>query len=263
MTLGDLLKLKWQYKCMDAIEFFNKNKSLSCILPEKPDSVISDYEIADWLLNKSDFGWLELDIEIDIDTWKQESKVAKFVDHRGKDHPGWNSCCIHGISEEKTGSWTNYGYSNEADVPYHWTSLSEHTPCIKNFWKSFPYERYRRIRFMELEPGGIISPHSDMPGKLPGEDNFNALEFGVPINVAIIHPESCFMTLEGYGCIPWREGKAFLINIRNYHSVINFSKVSRIHLIAHGIPGSRLNEFVKLISNSYKKSYERNKIQKL
>ena len=27
----------------------------------------TDYEIADWLLNRSNFGWLELDIEFDLD----------------------------------------------------------------------------------------------------------------------------------------------------------------------------------------------------
>ena len=110
---------------------------------------------------------------------------------------------------------------------------------------------------MELEPGGWISPHSDAPGKLPGEDSIDILEFGVPINLAIVHPADCHMTLDGYGCIPWEEGKAFMINIRNYHSVINFSMVSRIHLIAHGMPGNRKKDFVELIVRSYRKQYEK------
>ena len=110
---------------------------------------------------------------------------------------------------------------------------------------------------MEVESGGYINPHSDMPGRLPGEENFDALEFGVPINVAIIHPKDCFMSLGGYGCVPFTEGKAFIVNIRNYHSVINNSAQSRIHLISHGIPGNRKNEFIELISRSYKKQYEK------
>jgi hypothetical protein len=65
------------------------------------------------------------------------------------------------------------------------------------------------------------------------------------------------MSLDGYGQIPWQEGKAFIINIRNYHSVINFSNKNRIHLIAHGIPGNRKNEFVELIARSYRKQYEK------
>lgn len=229
-------------------------------MPKAPEGLTTDYEIADWLLNKSDFGWLELDIKFDLDIWKEETAAARFVDHRGQEHPGWNSCCIHGISADKTGAWTSYGYKNENEVPYNWTSIAEHTPNIKQFWQQFPYDSYRRIRFMEVEPGGVVSPHSDMPGRLPGEDNFNALEFGVPINVAIIHPKECYMTLEGYGCVPWEEGKAFIINIRNYHSVINFSQQSRIHLIAHGKLNNRTNEFVELVARSYKKQYDRDRI---
>jgi len=217
----------------------------------------SSYEIADWLLNKSNFGWLELDLDFDLNAWKKETDAAKFVDHRGADHPGWNSSCIHGIDVDKTGAWTNYGYTKEEDVPYKWTSISEHTPNIKKFWEAFPYERYRRIRFMELEPGGRISPHSDAPGRLPGEKDIDMLEFGVPINIAIIHPQDCFMTLEGHGTVPFEEGKAFIINIRNVHSFVNNSNVSRIHLIAHGIPGNRKNDFVELIARSYRKQYEK------
>ena len=215
-----------------------------------------DYELADWLLNKSDFGWLELDIKFDLEEWKNETKAAQFVDHRGSEHPGWNSSCIHGIDVDKTGAWTNYGYEREEDVPYQWTSISQHTPSIKRFWEQFPYERYRRIRFMELEPGGKISPHSDAPGRLPGEQDLDMLEFGVPINVAIMHPENCHMTLEGHGTVPFQEGKAFIINIRNVHSFVNNSSSNRIHLIAHGVPGNRKEEFVELIARSYRKQHE-------
>lgn len=220
-----------------------------------------NYRIANRLLNYSNFGWLELDIEFDLDVWKRETSAAQFVDHRGDEHPGWNSACIHGIDVDKTGAWTNYGdWKDEGEVPYKWTSISEHTPSIKSFWEQFPYERYRRIRFMQLEPGGRISPHSDAPGKLPGEQELDMLEFGVPINIAIIHPDNCYMTLEGHGTIPFKEGKAFIINIRNVHSFVNNSNKSRIHLIAHGIPGKRKDEFVDLIARSYRKQNEHNRI---
>lgn len=245
---------------MTAINFYNAHKDKKWTMPSLPKGITTDYDIADWLLNKSDFGWLELDIEFDLLQWQQEAKSAIFVDHRGLDHPGWNSCCIHGIDVHKTGAWTNYGYSNEQDVPYTWTSLSAATPNIKNFWEQFPYEKYRRIRFMELQPGGFISPHSDAPGRLPGEDNLDMLDFGVPINMALVHPSNCSMTLENYGVVPFCEGKAFIINIRNYHSVINFSDTSRVHLIAHGIPGNQKSKFVELVARSYRKQYEHSRV---
>lgn len=243
-----------------AEEFYQKNKTCTWNFPKLPKNLSSDLEIARWLLNESNIGWLELDLDIDVDSWKKEIPKNEFVDHRGKDHPGWNSCCIHGIDVDKTGAWTNYGYTKEEDVPYRWTDLSEHTPIIKTFWQNFPYEKYRRIRFMQLEPSGYISPHSDAPGKLPGELDLDLLEFGVPINVAIVHPDNCFMTLENNGIVPFQEGKAFMINIRNYHSFINFSDRSRIHLIAHGIPGTRKEEFANLITRSYFKQYEHKRI---
>jgi hypothetical protein len=242
-----------------SLDFYNQNKNINWSLPPLPDGIVSDYEIADWLLNKSDFGWLELDINFDLNQWKKEAELSTeyLVPHRENDSSGWNSACIHGIDIPCTGAWTNYGYTSEKDVPYRWTNLSNIALNIKEFWKDFPYERYRRIRFMEVVAGGYINPHSDMPGRLPGEENFNALEFGVPINVAIIHPNECFMSLEGYGIVPFKEGKAFIVNIRNYHSVINNSQKSRIHLIAHGIPGNRQNKFIELVSRSYKKQYEK------
>ena len=241
---------------MNALDLYNANKDINRKMPTAPKEAVTDYDIANWLLNKSDFGWLELDVEIPLDLWKQEARSAEYVDHRGKDHPGWNSSCIHGIDVDKTGAWTNYGYTREEDVPYQWTSISQHTPSIKRFWEQFPYERYRRIRFMELEPGGKISPHSDAPGRLPGEQDLDMLEFGVPINVAIMHPEDCHMTLEGHGTVPFQEGKAFIINIRNVHSFVNNSSSNRIHLIAHGVPGNRKEEFVELIARSYRKQNE-------
>ena len=228
-------------------------------MPDLPFDIKTDFEIANWLLNKSSFGWLELDLEIDLAGWQLEAQQADpyFVAHREEQNTGWNSCCIHGIDIDKTGAWTSYGYKNEKQVPYKWTELAHRSPRVKHFWQNeFPADNYRRIRFMEVEAGASIIPHSDMPGRLPGEDNFDALEFGVPVNIAVVHPKDCFMVLEGHGIVPFDEGKAFIINIRNYHSVINFSQQSRIHVIGHPFGyGSNKQDFIKLISRSYKKQY--------
>lgn len=241
-----------------ALNFYHKNKDIKSRLPNLPDNINTDYEIADWWLNKSNFGWLELDISFNVSDWiiEAEHSRTELVPHRESDSHGWNSCCIHGIDAVSTGAWTSYGYTHEDQVPYRWTPISSKTPVIKKFWQEFPYDSYRRIRFMELEAGGHIRPHSDAPGRLPGEENFDALKFGVPINVALVHPEDCFMSLEGYGCVPFSSGKAFIINIRNYHSVINLSNKSRMHLIAHGKLENKVNEFAKLVARSYKKQYD-------
>lgn len=221
-----------------------------------PSHLVTNIDKARWILNEANFGWIELDIDIDVEAWKEESKFAEYTKHRGTDHPGWNSSCIHGISADKTGAWTNYGYTNEADVPYDWTHVSENTPAIKNFWKNeFPADKYRRIRFMKLEPNGYIAPHSDMPGRLPGEQGMDMLDFGVPVNIAVVHPNGCYMSLDGFGTVPFEEGKAFIINIRHYHSVINMSSQDRIHVIGHAYGyGTKREQFANLLVRSYEKT---------
>ena len=244
----------------NAIEFYQNNKDCTWRLESVPAGLTTDLEIANWLLNKSSFGWLELDLEIDLAGWQLEAQQAEpyFVANREEQNTGWNSCCIHGIDVDKTGAWTGYGYTDEKLVPYKWTELSYKATRVKHFWQNeFPAEHYRRIRFMEVEAGASITPHSDMPGRLPGEDNFDALEFGVPVNIAVVHPDDCYMVLEGYGVVPFKQGKAFIVNIRNYHSVINFSKQKRIHVIGHPFGyGAKKEEFARLIANSYRKQYE-------
>ena len=242
-----------------ALDFYQKNKDCTWQLESLPVGVTTDLQIADWLLNKSNFGWLELDLEIDLAGWQLEAQQADpyFVAHREDNNDGWNSCCIHGVDIDKTGAWTNYGYTDETQVPYKCTELSHKTPIVKHFWQNiFPADNYRRIRFMELVANSAITPHSDMPGRLPGEDNFDALEFGVPINIAVVHPNDCHLVLEGYGIVPFKEGKAFIINIRNYHSVINFTTQPRIHVIGHAFGyGTKKEEFAKLVADSYRKQY--------
>jgi len=249
---------------LQALEFYQNNKNCTWTMEPIPSHLHTDLEIASWVLNTSKFGWLELDLTIDTAGWKLEAQQAEpyFVAHREDNNAGWNSCCIHGIDIEKTGAWTNYGYTNEADVPYKWTELAHKSPIIRDFWQhNFPADNYRRIRYMELEPLSAITPHSDMPGRLPGEDNFDALEFGVPINIAVVHPADCYMVLQGHGIVPFKEGKAFIVNIRNYHSVINFSNQPRTHVIGHPFGyGANKEAFAELITRSYNKQYEHSRI---
>ena len=242
-----------------ALEFYKNNKDCKWTVEPIPNHLISNIEKARWILNEANFGWIELDLEIDLAGWQLEAHQAEpyFVAHREDNNTGWNSCCIHGIATDKTGAWTNYGYTNEADVPYDWTELLHKSPTVRRFWENeFPSQHYRRIRFMELDPTSAITPHSDMPGKLPGEQGMDMLDFGVPVNIAVVHPEDCYMVLEGHGVVPFKEGRAFIVNIRNYHSVINFSKQSRIHVIGHSHGyGDKQAAFADLLVRSYEKMY--------
>jgi hypothetical protein len=220
-----------------------------------PDNLTPE-EIVNWIF-RSGFGWLELDVSIELDTWKKESQecLEHLVLHReGENHDGWRSCCIHGISIEKTGIWNRY---ESVEPEYNWTELSSRTPNITKFWQSLPFERFARVRFMEVKAKGFVGAHCDFT-VTDDMDVFNNI---IPINIAITHPKGCDMILENIGTVPWQEGKIFLVNISHTHSVVNNSNEPRLHVIGHCIPGNKKQQFIELIIRSYRKQYERHSLQ--
>lgn len=197
--------------------------------------------------------WLELDISINVDVWKQQALEAElfYQEYRDSSSEGWSSCCLHGLSTDKTYTADNYGY-DEYCAPYQYTELAYKCPVITDFWKNqFPAERYTRIRFMKLEAGGYIDWHND--GKLPND--IDPLDSILPINLAINHPKLCDMEIEDKR-VPWREGKVFMLNISKDHAVFNRSGKPRIHMIANIILGNRRKEFAEMLVRCYNKSYE-------
>ena len=206
-------------------------------------------------------GWIELDLDFDLNTWQAEANSITdyLVEHReGGGHNGWRSCCIHGISIQQTGHWSCYTDS-EDKIRYDWTALSDVVPNITNFWKTFPTEKYARLRFMEVASGGWVAPHNDSPGGLSNTE-FDMMDHIIPINIAITHPAECEMHLEKYGKVPWKPSKAFIVNITDTHRVINNSVMPRMHMIAHCIIGNQKKEFAELIVRSYNKQNERNRV---
>jgi hypothetical protein len=239
-----------------ANDFYQENRQCTFELPEIPKSLTDNISITEWIL-KQNIPYIELDLSFDIAQWQEESAEAEecYVTHReSQPHNGWKSCCIHGIDVDKTGIWQCY---SDTEPEYHWTVLSKKTPNIKNFCQQLPFEEFARVRFMKLEHDGWVAPHNDSP--LGYDKNFNLMNHLIPVNIAISHPEDCFMSLKNYGVVPWKTGDLKIVNITNDHSVINFSKQDRIHLIAHGKIGNKINEFCELIVRSYKKQYERNR----
>ena len=231
-------------------DFYYTHKDKKTTLPKL--DIIDDVELTNTLFS-SDIPYIELDININLDEWQQEADLAKdyLVLHREEqDHYGWRSCCIHGLGVEKTGIYHKY---TDKDEGYHWTELSDLTPTIKQFWLDFPFEKLYRVRFMELGPYGFIDPHNDSPEQKPD----NLLNHIIPVNIAIEHPDDCYFTLENHGIVPFHNGKLNIINITNTHNVVNFSDKPRMHMIAHGYVGNKINEFSQLIGRSYRKQYGR------
>jgi hypothetical protein len=196
--------------------------------------------------------WLELDLDFPIDAWKQQMLEAEpfYQEYRDNTSEGWASCCLHGLSVDKTATADNYGY-DEYHAPYQYTDLAYKVPMITDFWRNqFPAERYTRIRFMRLAPGGHIDWHND--GQLP--NNIDPLDSILPINLAIKHPANCTMQIEDK-IVPWKEGKIFMLNISKNHAVVNHSSKPRIHMIANIILGNRKKEFAEMLVRCYTKQY--------
>ena len=241
------------------LEFYNQHKDCKYISPKLPAG-LSTIDAAKWIMTHPDFAWVELDLAIPDLVNECRAAEKYYVPHREGESEGWSSCCIHGIRTDTTQNWPEY-VEEETDDIYKWTELSDEVPLTTQFWKSYPSEKFKRVRFMKLAPGGYIAPHSDAPGRgyIPGEPlDYDPLELGCPINIAIVHPDNCHMVLENFGVVPFKPGKAFLINIRHHHAVLNFNNQDRIHMIGFGVYGNRQEDFAEMLVRSYKKQNECN-----
>lgn len=204
----------------------------------------------DWIVNESNLPWLKLDIEFNHETMLKEAIALKdrFVKHRDQDgvggyrHKGWRSLAIHGISAEKTNHFEQYGYKSNKETPYRWTEISGLCPNTVSFFKEkFPFSSYYRVRFMLLEPGGFITPHTD---------TFDSRL--APINMALNHPKGCKMKMKGHeGFVPFKPGTAMMLDVGNEHAYINDSDEDRYHIIVHGV---KTNKFKDLVVKSYEKN---------
>ena len=238
--------------------FFHKNRTHKYKLNGLPNVTMSDEEIALWILQGGAGSWLELDLHFDCSRFLEEYNQVSdmFVPHRDNatgegTHSGWEACTLHGISWDKTNVWETYNYDKEPE--YTWTEAGNYCNKIRNFFESLPCERLARVRFMKLKGNGWISPHNDKPD---GEIDWNSIfEHPLPINIAVDHPHNCHMILQDDGIVPFKNGKTFLVNIFNNHSVINWSSKDRIHIIGHLIVGNRKADYCAMLANSYRKQY--------
>lgn len=174
---------------------------------------------------KSSAKVLKLDIPFPYMEMLAEAQAlrSKFVPHRDGESNGWYSLTIHGLGEDKTGSWADYGYTSggEAGKDMKWTSVADLCPVTTSFLKhNFPSNQYGRVRFMLLEAGGYIGMHSD--SSMPLIEN---------INLVLNNPAGCIWTWgdgETFDMIP---GSAYAMNVSYLHTITNNSNEDRYHMI--------------------------------
>jgi len=174
---------------------------------------------------KSDAKFLKLDIPFPYEEMLKEAKALRhrFIPHRDGESNGWESLTLHGLGEDKTGSWMDYGYTSGADAgkDMHWTPAADECHVTKKFFLNhFPSKKYGRVRFMLLRAGGHIGLHSD--SSIPLVEN---------INMVLSNPKECEWKWGDGEVFDMTPGSAYAVNIHYMHSVYNNSNEDRYHII--------------------------------
>lgn len=203
-------------------------------------------QTSEWITGVSGVPWLELDFDIkDHEAMAMEALACRdlFVDHREDASWGWRSLVLHGLNPASTRSATNYGFNSDAEAPYAWTSVADRCPVTVAFLKRLlAFRRLNRVRFMLLDPMSCILPHID---------TWNRSLTG--LNIALTNPPGAHFKLLDKGCVPFKAGRAFLVDISNTHSCINLSQVPRVHIIAHA--DDPLPAFTELVRRSFRRTW--------
>lgn len=135
----------------------------------------------------------------------------------------------------------SYGYKNEAAAPHCWTDIAARCPLTTEWVRGLPLSRLFRVRFMLLEAGAHIPEHHDQETRSLG-----------PINVALSNPVGCAVELVGIGIVPFKAGRAFLIDVSRSHRAVNASARRRYHLIVHGLWDTGSEEAQGLLTKSFR-----------
>ena len=229
----------------EVIDFFNKWKGFSHYSTLNPKSEKFNNWQGNESLTREYFNWIEkesncpslrLDMPVPHEEMAREALALmdEFVKHRGSDHPGWHSLVLHGYDKYTTDDWRSKAYNFTEQPEYKWTEIADVCPVTVDWLKSvWSYNKFDRVRFMLLMPGGYINEHKDY-------DTRKLAAY----NVAINNPEGVEFALEDAGLIPWQPGDARAIDIGRRHSVRHIGTEPRIHMIIHGAPTFKHAELV-------------------
>ena len=192
---------------------------------------------------------LKLDLDIPHAQILEEAKNLRswFVKYRDSEteyqHQGWHSLSLYGLAHNLPGAYDAYGYSDgeSAGKDYIWTKAAELCPITyKWLTEVFPSNRFGRVRFMLLEAGGHISPHTDAP--------ISHIE---PVNIALHNPKECVWHWSDNTTLDFKNGDVYAMNIGIEHSVVNNSQEDRYHLIIHHHDST--DEWKTLLTNAMEK----------
>ncbi len=205
----------------ELIDFYYQNKDYKSKLYQSFRESIEDLECA--------YYPIKFDFDTDILLKECQNIDHLYYNHRSKDnkkgygHNGWQSITLHGIAEDKTEHFVQYGFNSLEEANYCWTEVCNLLPNLTSFLQSLPYKKFDRVRIMKLGAGGYIMPHTDGKGRI-----FS------PLNIAINNPEGCHFVFKDKGIVPFESGTGMIVDVGREHMVINNSSESRYHIIVHG-----------------------------
>lgn len=229
---------------VETIKFFEDNEHVIPDLSMLDDPSLSR-KTGSEIMDNTMMPWIPVPIDVPKEDILQEALnllyTGNFTQHR-PDGNGWMSICVHGLGTTMTGVPEDYGLEGEEVDLSDWTDIAKYCPrTVEWMREEMRYEKFSRVRFMALLPGGSIGNHIDRQSIV-----------GVgATNVAINNPDGCAMVLEGMGTFPWRPGMVSKINTGYEHAVWNRNEEEpRIHMIFDGHTGDYFNEKVR---QGYKK----------
>jgi len=235
----------WEDVSAETREFFQRNEHLKRSFAGVDDPELMQSDDLNTIMDNTKLPWIGVDIPV---PWKDIFDEANhllytscYTLHR-PNSSGWLSLCIHGMSSVHTNVPEDYGLPDQAEYDLSdWTDIAKFCPRTVEWMKDeMLYERFSRVRFMAVLPGGWLAPHQDR-ARITGVG---------ATNVAINNPDGCALVMEDWGTMPYTPGSVFKINTGYHHAVWNRSDEPRIHMIFDGDPS---DEFKRKVNAGYAK----------
>lgn len=242
--------LEWTDVSDDTRDFFDINENIEPDFTGVDDveALIKEVEQEDnidAIMDKTRMPWIPIDITVPHKEIFEEANhllyTSCFTAHR-PNSSGWLSLAIHGISSVHTNCAEDYGLPEDAEQTMSdWTDVAKFCPRTVEWMRDeMLYDKFTRVRFMAVLPGGWLAPHQDRQSNV-----------GVgATNVAINTPDGCAMAMAGWGTVPQPAGSMVKLNTGYEHAVWNRSDEPRIHMIFDGGPS---DAFKMRVNECYKK----------
>jgi len=155
----------------------------------------------------------------------------------------WKALALRAIAGDP--GRTNFERSNHLSS-FRMTYYADRCPKTLEFLKNITQlEKCQRIRFMLLEPGARIYPHSDA----------HHLNVYPSLNIALNMPAGCEFVIEcnpdgswnpHTKVLPFMPGDLMILNIAKFHFLHNNSDLNRIHIIFTGPIRYSIGELLRM-----------------